>query len=412
MPEREFTRVVVLGRNYANALGVIRALGRRGLTVDLIYVSAKKGEARVAEVSRFLSHTFEVVGRKDEEILNLLFTRVDVWRGCLLLSTDDYTTALLDQNREKLSVYYELPYMGNHKPGRIVSLMNKRIQLDLARQAGLMTPHTWEISLQNDQIEIPEDISYPCFCKPRESIRGFKRDIGVIRSREELKERLGKLRDERKDRAVLIQELLEIEEEYSISGICWGESVFLPALLKKLRIAEREKGATLLGEVCPFPDDIKETMKQLHDMLGKLEYHGFIDIEVIRSKGNYYFNEINFRSSGVLFSVVEAGINLPFLLVELMEGKHPCFHVPNSFRFGMVFLYDREAWVDYIHGFCSRKECLEYEKRSDVSLLNQADDIRPWIEFKRQMRIFKWKKRILSVGAIDRLFRLYKRRRG
>ena len=67
----------------------------------------------------------------------------------------------------------------------------------------------------------------------------------MCETREALTEKLYRLQRAMRGRTVLVQEMLTIEEEYSISGVCLGETVVLPALLKELCIAEHEKGVTL-----------------------------------------------------------------------------------------------------------------------------------------------------------------------
>ena len=56
-------------------------------------------------------------------------------------------------------------------------------------------------------------------------------------------------------------------------------------------------------------------------MLSSLGYHGMIDIELIDCGGTIYFNEMNFRNSGVSYGVTQAGVNLPAMLVRHLTGR-------------------------------------------------------------------------------------------
>ena len=81
-------------------------------------------------------------------------------------------------------------------------------------------PKEWSVSLRGDRVVIPEDMVYPCFCKPMESITGYKHEMAKCEDEAELRSHLNRLRRIFADRSVLVQEFLEIDNEIDIGGVC------------------------------------------------------------------------------------------------------------------------------------------------------------------------------------------------
>lgn len=388
--------VVVLGKNYSTALGVIRALGKQDYAIDLFYVAGKKGDSRIAACSKSVRRCIEHVGRTDELIIHRLLSEYEnVEQQCVLFPTDDYTASLIDQYREELEPCFFMPYIEGHEQGAITRMMSKSIQLEYAKRFDFNIAKTWEISLQLNRITIPEDIIFPCFCKPEVSAKGFKSEISVCKTKDELHRKLIDLQKRRSDRTVLIQEFLQIDEEYSISGVCLGNVVVLPALLKKLCIAEHEKGVTLMGRVDPF-DEIGNEKEKLMKLLSSFGYFGMIDIELIRCGNEIYFNELNFRSSGVCYGIIAAGVNLPLMLVENLLGMKIKTDIP-KIKYGMTFLYDKAAWEDYIFGEISVENFQKFQSSTDIFILENVDDPEPGRIFAKMMRRKRYKHKVKQV---------------
>lgn len=393
------TVVIVLGKNYSTSLGVIRSLGKANYSVELFYITGKKGGSRIAAASKYVERTVEQIGRKDDEVVHKLLRLFDNPEvEYVLFPTDDYTASLIDRYYDVLKPRFLMPYIEGKAQGAITHYMDKAVQLALASQFGLKVAKTWDINLDCDDLLIPEDITFPCFCKPTVSARGLKREICTCATREELRKNLLQLQQGRRKRSVLIQEFLKIDDEFSISGICLGDVIYLPALLKKLCIAEYEKGVTLLGKVCPF-NELDFVRQRIEKLLASIHYYGMIDIELIYSGGEIFFNELNFRSSGVSYAVTRAGVNLPDLLVQNLV-KNTCEIKNQKLQYGLKFLYDKAAYEDYIFGESSRAEFENYKNTADFTMLSDASDPKPEKTFLKEMQ--RKKRRV----KLKRLFRL------
>ena len=411
--------VVVLGKNYSTVLGVIRALGEAEYSVELYFVAYKKGISKVPGSSRYVTKCVEGYGRDDSEhIRQILDSFAEEDRKKVLLPTDDYTTSLVDRYADQFAEYFLFPGVPG-KSGEVTALMDKETQMALARQYGLRTVSSWTVDLTDDAIVLPEALTYPCFPKPLASVDGGK--CGMVRcdTEEDLLAELKSVRAKYGNIRMLVQEYVEIEQEFSISGLCFNGTVLLPARLRKLRTGIHYRGITVLGRVEPFPESGK-MHQALAAMLRATGFNGLIDTEVFVSRGHIYYNETNFRSSAVLYGLVYAGANLPALLVEalLADGQSvetvlandlpdgeglpagpqaaestlekvqgsdltagesaavednkeaACFNI----RYGTIFLCERGSWSDLLFRNISLKEYRRMNRLADCCTVKNPQD--------------------------------------
>ena len=382
--------VVVLSRNYSTGISVIRSLGAAGYTVDLVASAFREGRSQVAACSRYVRKSVEVVSKKvkdgdDAELLDELLK----YKGMcdekpVLFPTDDYTASIMDQNREKLKSIFIMPEIVGGGEGTMTEHMGKIKQSELARKVGLPVPKEWSISLRGDRVVIPEDMVYPCFCKPMESITGYKREMAKCEDETELLSHLNRLRRIYADRSVLVQEFLEIDNEIDIGGVCLDQEIIIPAIIKKTNVAQYEKGVTLAGKVYPL-EELGQLQETVTALLREFHYFGMFDMELNIVGDKIYFNEVNLRSGGPNFSYFMSGVNLPALFVKEALGEG---HTPEDEKveaYGKSFIYEKVAWDDYINGFMTKKELDECIAAADIKLLCNDDDPAPGEFFIKDM---------------------------
>ncbi len=373
--------IVVLSRIYSTGLAVIRSLGAAGYTIDLIANCRKEGQSEVACASKYVRNSVEVVSRKvagggDRAILReLLEYRNDVGRQIVLFPTDDYTASVVDSYREQLEEIFIMPSIVGGKQGDMVDLMKKTVQSSLAREAGLLMPAEWIINLR-ESICIPEDVVFPVFVKPIESITGFKVEMKKCDDREALYRHLQWLQDRHPDRDILVQEFLDIENEIDLSGVCLDQKIIIPAIIRKTQVAVYEKGVTLAGIVVPA-EELGELQDKIVRLMQSFHYFGMFDLELNIANGKIYFNEVNLRSGGPNFSYFMSGVNLPALVVSELLGKG---HKPEDEcveTYGKNFIYEKVAMDDYAHNKISKRKYKKMLAEADIRLLEYADDPKP-----------------------------------
>lgn len=438
--------VVVLTRSYSTGLAVVRSLGAAGYTVDLVASAYKKGKTAVAACSKYVNNFVEVVSAKvkdpDEEdpLLDELLEYAGRYEEKpVLFPTDDFTTSVMDQNRSLLEPIFVMPHIVGGGDGSITERMDKTFQAGLAEAAGLLIPQEWIISLREEYdevvlneeeiaaaaengetvepviklqkrpIEIPEDMVYPCFVKPIESVSGYKKEMAVCNDEKQLRKHLKKLRKNFADRSILVQEFLKIDNEIDLSGVCLDQEIIIPAIIKKLNVARYERGVTLAGRVVSF-DEIAQIKENIISMMKQFHYVGMFDMELNIVGDKIYFNEVNLRSGGPNYAYYMSGVNLPALFVKEVLGEK---HTPEEEQIktlGQSFIYEKVAWEDHMHGYLTRKELDERIASADIRLLCNDDDPEPGKLFVKTMELSVLnQKRKKAKAKFDKKYKKFKR---
>ncbi len=399
--------VIVLSRNYSTGLGVIRSLGAAGYTVDLIASTKKKGSSAIASCSKYVHNAVEVLSTKiqgdsgDGLIEIVKEYAASNQEKMVLFPADDFTAAVVAANREMLKEHFYMPEI-RAAGMTFAEAMDKTIQGEMARKAGLTTPAEWVVDLRGD-IEVPEDIIYPCFVKPLQSISGHKTEMAKCYDQSELLRHLSEMQVFFRDRAVLVQEYLQIDKEYDLSGVCLDQEIIIPAVIEKNHIAQYERGVTMAGKMMPL-DILGEAKEKVFDMLRQFHYVGMFDMEFNVCGGKIYFNEVNLRSGGPNFSYFLNGVNLPAIFVKEITGKGHKAEEENMTAFGKQFVYEKVAWEDYIHSFMTRQELKQCIENADFTLLANDDDPEPGRRFYKRIRLSALKHRVkMALGREKRM---------
>lgn len=391
--------VIVLSRNYSTGLGVIRSLGSAGYNVDLVSSTKKKGSSSLITCSRFVRTSVEVQSEiiqgdpGDDLVEALLELRKHNEDKAVLFPTDDFTAAVVLSHKEILKEYFLMPDVLENSRWTFEEIMDKSVQEKLAKESGLLTPEQWTVSLE-ENIYIPDDMIYPCFVKPLQSISGRKSEMAKCNSREELENHLSEMKKFYSHRSVLVQEYLDIEQEYDLSGVCSDQNVVIPGVIKKTKIASFERGVTMSGKMEPV-EAISEIRDSVDRFLKSIHYTGMFDMELNFSKGRFYFNEINLRSGGPSYFYYLCGINLPALAVQAVSGKWTETEI--SLETGKTFVYEKVCWEDYIHGYINRKEKNRIISGADYRLIKNEDDPLPGKAFHSRIRLSFLKNRLKKI---------------
>lgn len=391
-PTKEKPLVVVLSRNYSTGLAVIRSLGAAGYPVDLVASAIKHGRSMLAASSKYVLNAVEGVSKKvndggDAELMDALLAyrgKYDIMP--ILFATDDYTASVMDQNRDRLKDIFVMPEIVGEGQGAMTHKMSKDVQSEIARKVGLLTPNEWTIDLMTiDEVPLPADLSFPVFCKPMESITGYKTEMKKCEDADELIHHLKDLKRNFAERSVLVQEFLPIDNEIDLGGVCLDQEIIIPAIIKKTHVAQYEKGVTLAGRVVPY-EELGEIAEKTKEMLKEFHYFGMFDMEFNVVGDKLYFNEVNLRSGGPNYSYYMSGVNLPEIFVKAASGQEISEEEKKVKEFGKNFIYEKVAWDDYMHGFMSKRELDRAIKTSDIRLLLSPEDPKPGDFFTAEMK--------------------------
>lgn len=304
-------KVIVIGGDHHNTLGVIRSLGEKGLKPDVFIVS-RDGKSFVIE-SKYI-HTKHILRNDSEIVPSLIQYYANEEFKPVIICCYDAASSVIDLHSEKLSEFFFLP--GAKEQGRITYLMNKQFMSELAEECGLSIPETlYPTKSHLDE----EDIPLPCIIKPLISKNGSKKDILICRELSEVNEQLDRLGPEN----VQIQRFIEKDFEYQLIGCSTDEDVIIPGYSKILRPCKGSNTSFLHYE--PLTELLCD-VEACKELVRKTGYKGLFSLEFLRDKsGNDLFMEINFRNDGNAICVTAAGVNLPYIwYLSCIGGDYRC----------------------------------------------------------------------------------------
>ncbi len=301
-------KVLIIGGDHHNTLGVIRCFGKEKIeTKILIHGEFKRIKDIKVSHSKYSKNINKVSNNCDDIIKWLLNNKEK--EKMIIIPCSDLAEYTLDKYYNKLNDYYIIPGFKN-KPGEVCRLMDKYEQKKWSDKNDIPMAKTWSITIdQNNNFIIPNDIVYPCIVKPEISAFGFKSDIKIVKSEENLKNVLNEFGKNQYEK-ILIQQFLNKKYEICACGcIVEQEPKFLGCVIKKVR---ENCGSSVFGQFINEENIIKIT----NDVIKKIYndgYRGLYDVEFLICEDNIYLNEINFRNSGIGYSLVKNGINAPYI---------------------------------------------------------------------------------------------------
>jgi predicted ATP-grasp superfamily ATP-dependent carboligase len=292
-------KVIVIGGDHHNTLGVIRSLGEKGLNPHVVIVSMD-GNSFVAK-SKYIGILHIV--RTCTEIVPLLLShyKQENLKPVIICCTDA-SSSIIDIHSDELRPYFFLP--GTLEQGQVTHLMNKQAMSELAISCGMEIPKTiypTRYPLTNEEIVLP------CIVKPLVSKDGAKEDIHICRQLSEVNNSLNHMGPDK----VQIQSFIDKDFEYQLIGCSTGKDVIIPGVSRILRPCKGSNTSFLhyepLGKSFCDLDACKEFVR-------KTGYKGLFSMEFLRDKeGKDFFLEINFRNDGNSICVTASGVNLPYI---------------------------------------------------------------------------------------------------
>lgn len=350
-------KVIVIGGDHHNTLGVIRGLGERGVKPDLILVTPSI--RTYVDASKYIARQWKI--NSDDEIVDLLLLH---YKGekeqPVVICCSDTSSGVIDDNRDKIIPYFILP--GAEKQGQVSSLMSKKRMAELAIEVGLNIPHTTYV---NNSADISK-IKLPCIIKPLESRNGKKTDIAICRTFDELE----KYASSNNLSNVQIQDFIDKDFEYQLIGCSTKSEVIIPGVSKILRPCKGSNTSYL--HYTSLEDGFCE-IEKCKEFVRRTGYHGLFSLEFLRDKnGQDYFMEINFRNDGNAICVTAAGMSLPYIWYLDCTGKDyseegnkeisPVYVMPDMAEL-KLFVTRQISLREYVGDIKKTNRFMEYDKK-------------------------------------------------
>ena len=362
-------KVIILGEDGYNTLGVIRSFGKMGISSFLLLISPKK-KGYILK-SRYLNEIKIVV---NYEAALIFLTTEFIKEKCspIIITTSDTAASIIDLHRNELKDYFILSYAGK-EDGNIVGLMDKEKMGKLAINSGFNVPKTWHLL---NTSEIKEKMKFPCIVKPLKSIEGSKQDIKICKEKKDLETILHNSNFITKP--LLIQQFIETDYEILIIGCRFMSNgkVSIPGLFKRFRTYPYPGGASSFGLITT---DVKKYIDVTYvtNLLVESDYYGLFSIEFGMCKDTLYFFEINYRNDGTSHYFDKAGINLPYLWALDAAGEK----IDNLLHFPSISYYFIDEIGDFLNAFerrISYKQWFKDFRKAQVFMYYDKKDKKPF----------------------------------
>lgn len=368
---KNMNKVIILGNDHTNTLGLTQVLGRGGYYVIACVWGEKRG---LVETSRYCK---EIYGGLNPEvcigIICSFSSENDSKKIPIIASCDDAALAL-ERNRNILKDRFVFEYTTG--PYTIEQLLEKKLQVRLATEAGFNVPRSWQLNaLKKDNGEV----KYPILIKPLVSAKGAKEDIRISKNKDELEANLASLHCTKE---VIAQQYIDHDFEISILGCGLSNGdVMIPCVENKLSLYPLKVGLECLAKMQPLTDET--IISPITKLVRQIGYVGLFSVEMMhnREDDKFYFTEINLRNDGANSFVYKYGVNLPLMHIEDLQGSKQQ-KSPTEVKPG-YYIWDMHHFLSLIHRDISVLKWIQELRKSNGFLTYFQEDTKP---FYRQYR--------------------------
>ena len=323
------SKAVVLGLYGANALGVVRSLGYEGIPVIGFH---QEGKFPHASHSRYCGETHLVKG--EDELLERLIEvgKQQDEKGVLFTTGDDYVV-FCQHHMGELEPYYHVPLAN----GRLCDLIKKQNLIDLGKQAGFLVPESQYLSEERG-------IDFPVLAKPVNSLGTCKSDFYVFSDAEEFDRERQSLLD--KYGEMVLQQYIPggVRENVEVHTYLSSQGPLIAGMLRKLHAVKNSIPGSLGALVeTIWQGELVDPSMKLTELTG---FKGALDINLKQhaETGEYYFLEVNFRTSANNMIDTAAGLNLPAIIYHDLNGNDISHLAGKEHKFGVRWLMENR-WL-------------------------------------------------------------------
>lgn len=306
-------KVIIVGGNHHNTLGVIRAFGRCGIKPYVILTTIVSDSFVLK--SKYIHKSWIM---ESKQVVNFLLSNFIFTEKPVLIACHDIISSIFDFNYNVLSKYFYVP--GAKEEGRISKFSEKRVMSELAINVGMNVPKYRVLCYDNvtNSLANINDVEYPCITKPIASRDGSKADICICRTEKDLL----KFLKEHPGRQFIVQTFVDKEFEFQLIGCSLddGNNIIIPGVSILIRPSKASNTGFL--KYTTLDTSYEDVLQKSKDFIRLTSYNGLFSIEFLRDKtGVDYFMEMNFRNDGNSICVTNSGVNLPMIWYENSIGK-------------------------------------------------------------------------------------------
>ena len=357
--------IVIIGITHHNTLSVVRSFGRVGTLVDVILYDGF-ADSFVFK-SRYVQNAHVV-----SDIPSVLECLNHYYESAVVVACSDGISSLMDIHYDNLKNRYH--FFHCNAQGKLTDLMNKKVQVHMAADAGFMVPATQ----LNQEVKLDSWQQYPCIVKPLTSAVGGK-SLTICKNKESL---CSTLVQHSEPDSMLVQQMINIKNEIVILGLSVGGEVYVSGVIHKHR---ELIGGTTFSTVKDI-DSIPSSLVTACEILVKSSsYEGLFGIECAYDGTSYQFIEINYRNDATTYALCVAGRNLLAAYYQYIIGNEDWKSLINS------DIHEIDSMVelrDIIHVMKRRVglfKWLQEFKNSKCRYFRVKDDMKPYYAERNKM---------------------------
>lgn len=371
--------IIVISRIPLVGLSTVRALGKAGYTVDLISSTHRAGGSALAKGSRYVRKHTEIVHKKKKDFRNSEI--IDVIKGykeerqhdqIVLYPADDYTVALIEENRSELCNDFVIPFIARKEKNSVADTLTYEFQNDIADKIGFNENKKWIVDLKH--INIPEDIVYPCICKPCDYLTESSGERTVLNDVTELKLHLNMLRRRNDDRCAVIYGISKSMKELEFNGFCFNGKVNIPAAVQYTEYAQYNGTVPIKGKITSV-DEFNDAYLKSIELIQRFDFNGIFNISLLVDDNNLYFCQLQLSSGQSNHALCECGINLhaEFISAALKENEL----TTKNLVFDRKVLFDNAVDEDYRRDLLTKKQKRSMISGADIKIIRDNEDPYP-----------------------------------
>ena len=360
LSSRTHAGVVVTTGVTANALGIIRSFGRRGIPV--VYIDSSPSS--IARHSRYINRRLTYIKTNDAEsdLIALLKDFGKQNQGMMIIPIGDEDVLALAKHREELEPFYHIPVPEYET---VQNLVNKKRFYRMLVEMQIPHPKTYFPESLTELVSIGKKVAYPYIIKPTYSIpfqEEFGRKVFHVKYPKDLALAADRLRY--KDLEVMIQEIIPGREIYAFFTYFNKSSEPLAICgWDKIRQYPLDFGFGTFCRSMWRPTAADHSLQ----LLRTIKYYGFAEVEVKKDPrdGQYKMIEINARTS--LQNILAGACGADVVCIAYLDAGGQAAKHSLSFRNNIL-------WAD---DFLDIVSFLQHLIRRDIGIGELIESLNP-----------------------------------
>lgn len=376
--ERNDIPAIVLGCHKIG-LGIIRALGERGIPVIGVYYN----KLDMGYVSKYVRERFQITDPNIDEKLFIdeLKEISNKYKNAVLFASDDTTLLAVSKNKKVLSDLFRVEAPAWETTNKFI---DKQYTYALAHEIGVIAPKTFLPKNLEEAKQLVKQLDFPCLLKPTIGhifFSTFKKKMLFINNLDELIDAYTKIGDF--NIQMMLQEFIPGDDTHGVNynSIFVNGKPVIEFTSEKVRLTPPRTGFPRVI-ISKFIDQVIDPGRK---MLEALNYDGFSCMEFKKDNrnGNYVFMEINGRQNLSTPLAVKCGLNFPYITYrKLIDGSIP--EIIGEYRKGTYWIDTGKDIVESVRSFKQEHfNILEYIRpylSSNVQTIPDLKDLQPLLK--------------------------------